>query len=188
VTLLDQYPRAALLCGCVLVGEEGRLDPISTDMAAAPLGWAADLPGPSILGFLSCAAVVRRQPFLDVGGFAELLHVYGEEQLLALDLAAAGWGLAYVDDIVVRHLPSQRRGRPSARRRIEARNRLLTAWLRRPVTRAVAVTGTAVRQAVTDADERAGLVAAVRRLPTVARRRRPIPSALERSVRRLESR
>jgi N-acetylglucosaminyl-diphospho-decaprenol L-rhamnosyltransferase len=187
VALLDQYDRAALLCARVLVGEEGRLDAVSAQMMAAPLGWAADLPGPSILGFMSCAVVVRRSVFLEVGGFAELLHVYGEEQLLSLDLAAAGWGLAYVDDIVVRHLPSQRRGSSSARRRMEARNRLLTAWLRRPAGGVREVTGTSLRRAVADADERAALLSAVRHLPTVVRQRRPIPAELERNVRRLAS-
>jgi N-acetylglucosaminyl-diphospho-decaprenol L-rhamnosyltransferase len=188
VALLDQYDRAALLCGRVLVGEEGRLDETSADMLAAPLGWAADLPGPSVLGFLACAAAVRKEAFLEVGGFADLLHVYGEEQLLTLDLAAAGWGLAYVDDIVVRHLASKRRGSPSARRRIEVRNRLLTAWLRRRPAGVWTVTGRALRRAVTDADERAGLLAAARQVPTVVRCRRPIPPDLEHSVRLAERR
>ncbi len=184
--LLDQYDRAALLCGRVLVGIEGRLDPASADMAAAPLGWAADLPGPTILGFLACAAVVRKEAFLQAGGFAEFLHVYGEEQLLTLDLVTAGWGLAYVDDIVVRHLPSPVRGSPSARRRLEARNRLLTAWLRRRPSGAWRITATALRRSMADADERAGLLAAVRRLPTVVRRRRPITSDVEDCIARLE--
>jgi N-acetylglucosaminyl-diphospho-decaprenol L-rhamnosyltransferase len=186
--LLDEYERAALLCGRVLVGDEGRLDPVSADMATGPLGWAEDLPGPSILGFLSCAAVVRREAFLAVGGFAELLHVYGEEQLLALDLVAAGWGLAYVDDIVVRHRPSANRGSPSARHRMEARNRLLTAWLRRRPGGAWQVTAATLRRSLSDADQRAGVLAAIRELPEVVRARRPIPPDLERQVRLLERR
>ena len=63
-------------------------------MAAAPLGRDPDLPGPSILGFLACAVVVRRSAFLDVGGFDDVVFFGGEEERVALDLAAAGWGLA----------------------------------------------------------------------------------------------
>ncbi|MBD0292388.1 MAG: glycosyltransferase [Jiangellaceae bacterium] len=187
-TLLDQHERAALLCGRVLVGTDARLDPTSVEMAAAPLGWAPDLPGPIILGFLACAAIVRREAFLQVGGFAPMLHVYGEEQLLAWDLSAAGWGLAYVEDIVARHLPSRSRVSRSERRRREVRNRLLTAWLRRPPARAVAVTAHALRRAISDPDEGAGALAAAARLPTVLRHRRRIPDQLEHSIRMLELR
>jgi glycosyltransferase involved in cell wall biosynthesis len=52
--------------------------------------------------------------------------------LLALYLAAAGWSLSYVPSLCVHHLPSGAGRDPSARRRIEARNRVLTAVLRRP--------------------------------------------------------
>jgi N-acetylglucosaminyl-diphospho-decaprenol L-rhamnosyltransferase len=186
--LLDEHDRAAVLSARVLVGPEGRLDPISAAMAAAPLGWASDMPGPTILGFLACAVVVRRDAFLAVGGFSELLHVYGEEQLLTLDLITAGWGLAYVDDVVVRHFPSAARGSPAARRRREARNRLLTAWLRRRPSGVWRVTAGALRRSFRDADERAGLLAAARQLPAVVRARRAIPSDLERTIRAMEQR
>jgi hypothetical protein len=49
-----------------------------------------------VLGFLACAAVLRREAFRQVGGFNPALHMYGEEDLLAMDLAAAGWRLSYV--------------------------------------------------------------------------------------------
>jgi hypothetical protein len=38
----------------------------------------------------ACAAVLRRDAFLQVGGFSPLLFVFGEETVLAYDLAAAG--------------------------------------------------------------------------------------------------
>jgi GT2 family glycosyltransferase len=75
----DEYPRLGLAAARVLVGENGRVDPVSDDMAAAPIGRADDLPGPSITGFLACAAVVRRSAFLAVGGFDELIFFGGEE-------------------------------------------------------------------------------------------------------------
>lgn len=180
--LLDAHPRAALLTGQVLVGERGRVDPISAAMEAAPLGTPADLPGPAVLGFLACAAVVRRDAFLGVGGFNPTLHVYGEEALLAMDLAAAGHGLAYVPALTVRHLPLPAGRDVAGRRRRQARNDLLTAWLRRPLPVAVAAAGSAWRAG--DA-ARAGLADAARLLPWVLRHRRPLPAHVEAAVRTL---
>ncbi|WP_345187522.1 glycosyltransferase family 2 protein, partial [Actinomadura verrucosospora] len=151
--ILDAHPRTALLAAKVLVGEEERVDPVSERMARAELGRPEGLPGPAILGFLACSVVVRRDAFLDAGGFSGVLHFGGEEELLALDLAAAGWGLAYVPDLVVHHHPSAAGPGPAARRRRQARNRVLTAWLRRPLP---AVARTAA-SALASREGRAGL-------------------------------
>ncbi|PWR07169.1 glycosyl transferase [Micromonospora sicca] len=173
--LLRTHPRTALLTGRVLVGRAGRLDPISAGMARAPLGTAPDAPGPTVLGFLACAVVLRRAAYRQVGGFAERLGTYGEEALLAMDLAAAGWHLAYVPELVAHHLPAPTGRDPRARRRIEARNRVLTAALRRPgrVVRAV------VAETWRDPAGRAGLADAARKLGWVLRQRRPLPAAVE---------
>ena len=179
--ILDAHPRTAVLAARVLVGDTGRLDPVSADMARAPLGSPGDLPGPAILGFLACSVVVRRQAFLDVGGFSEELHFGGEEELLALDLAAASWGLAYVPELVIRHPPSDLAREPVGRRRREVRNQLLTAWLRRPLP----VLGRAALASLATADGRAGVVDAVRRLPALARARRRLPDDVEAAVRTL---
>ncbi|MDW5328876.1 glycosyltransferase [Plantactinospora sp. KLBMP9567] len=91
VRLFRIHPRLGLLAGQVRVGREQRLDPVSAAMAEQPLGTPPDLPGPTVLGFLACAAVVRRRASRQIGGFQPELQVYGEEALLALDLAASGW-------------------------------------------------------------------------------------------------
>ncbi|GAB7048135.1 glycosyltransferase family 2 protein [Catenuloplanes indicus JCM 9534] len=180
--LLDAHPRAALLTGQVLVGADGRSDPISAAMEAAPLGTPTDLPGPAVLGFLACAAVVRRDAFLAAGGFNPTLHVYGEEALLAMDLAAAGWGLAYVPALTVRHLPLPAGRDVEGRRRRQARNDLLTSWLRRPLP----IAATAARSAWrTGGATRAGLADAARLLPWVLRHRRALPKHVEAAVRTL---
>ncbi|GAA4574469.1 glycosyltransferase [Micromonospora coerulea] len=173
--LLRAHPRTALLTGQVLIGREGRLDPISAGMAQAPLGTAPGAPGPAVLGFLACAVVLRRAAYRQVGGFAERLGTYGEEALLAMDLAAAGWRLAYVPELVAHHLPAATDRDPRTRRRIEARNRVLTAALRRPgrVVRAV------VAETWRDPAGRAGLADAARELGWVLRQRRPLPAAVE---------
>jgi GT2 family glycosyltransferase len=179
---LDAHPRLGLLGARVLVGEEERLDPTSALMAASPLGTQPDLPGPSILGFLACGAVVRTEAFGAAGGFDDLIFFMGEEERLALDLATLGWGLAYVDDVVAHHHPSPARDSVGRRARA-ARNRLLTALLRRPwpvVARTVAadlVGGRAGRLAVTQA---------MRVLPTALRRRAVVPAHVEASRRLLD--
>jgi GT2 family glycosyltransferase len=180
--LLAAHPRAGLLTAQVLVGPRGRLDPISAYMSTAPLGTPGDLPGPSVLGFLACAAVVRREAFLAVGGFAPTLHVYGEEALLSMDLAAAGWGLSYVPDLRVRHLPEPGGRDPAARAARETRNRLLTTWLRRPA----GVVARACVAALNSRAGRAGLREALRELPWVLRERRPLPAHVEADVALLE--
>jgi N-acetylglucosaminyl-diphospho-decaprenol L-rhamnosyltransferase len=179
--LMRTHDRVGLLAAQVLVGPEGRLDPISAAMAAAPLGVPGDGPGPSVLGFLACAVVVRREAFLAVGGFSPVLHVYGEEALLAMDLAAAGWRLSYAPALTVRHLP-QPAGRDNrARRRIEARNRVLTALLRRPPTVVARAAAAAWRS------DAAGVVDAARLVPWALRHRRSLPAEVESALSVLDS-
>jgi GT2 family glycosyltransferase len=100
-----------------LVGEQGRRDPFCDAVTASPLP-ARDgpLPGPRILGFMACAAMVRRAAFLAVGGFDDVVRFPGEEERLAWDLTAAGWPLCYLDGPVVHHHPSPHREPPADRR------------------------------------------------------------------------
>ncbi|MFI7576047.1 glycosyltransferase family 2 protein [Micromonospora sp. NPDC049497] len=182
VRLLRAYPRTGLLTGRVLVGRQGRLDPVSAEMARAPLGTPTDAPGPSVLGFLACAVVLRRAAFRQVGGFTEKLRTYGEEALLAMDLAAAGWHLSYVDEVVAHHLPLPSGRDAGARHRVEARNRLLTAALRRPAAVVLRTAAGALR----DPAGRRGLLDAGREVGWVLRNRRPLPAPVEAGLRVLE--
>ncbi|MFF5290227.1 glycosyltransferase family 2 protein [Paractinoplanes globisporus] len=175
--LLRAHPRTALLAAQVRVGTAGRLDPVSAGMAAAPLGTPPGGAGPSILGFLSCAVVVRRDAFLAAGGFQRRLFVYGEEALHAMDLAAAGWRLCYVPELVVHHFPDPAGRDPRARLRREARNRVLTALLRRPVRRVAGVVAAELR-----ADPLA-VCGVLRDLPWALRRRRRLPPEVESALR-----
>jgi len=183
VKLLDGTPTLALVTARILVGPQERLDPVSDEMAADPLGPRPDLPGPAVLGFLACAAALRREAYLSVGGFDDLIFFYGEEQQLALDLAVAGWDLSYVPDLVVHHHPSPARD-PIGRRRLALRNDLLTALMRRPWP---VVANRLARGLRAEAPVRRGLLDAVPRLPRALARRRRIPDWLERQVRVLES-
>ena len=184
VELLDRHPRLAVLAARVLVGPGGRLDPVCRKMAASPLPAAADLPGPPVLGFIACGTVVRRAAFLEVGGFDARLGVGGEEELLAIDLAARGWGLAYVDEVVAHHHPSPSRD-PAGRRRVLVRNALWSAWLRRPLGGAARRTAHLAALALHQPGAWSGMLLAMGGLPWVLRERRPVPRDLEAAIRRL---
>ncbi|MEH1128684.1 hypothetical protein V6V89_30045 [Micromonospora sp. CPCC 206061] len=109
--------------------------------------------------------------------------MYGEEALLAMDLATAGWGLAYVPSLTVRHLPVPDGRDPGGRRQLETHNALLTTWLRRPIGRAVR----AASRALSTRDGRTGLRYALADLPWALRHRRPVPPTVEAALRVLET-
>lgn len=128
---LADHPTVALVNASVLVGPDERPDPFGTVLAGSPLPGDA-LPGPRVLGFIACAAMVRRDAFLEVGGFDDVVRFPGEEERVAWDLTAAGWTLAYLPEAVVHHHPSPRRHSPEARVRAITRSALLSAVLRLP--------------------------------------------------------
>jgi GT2 family glycosyltransferase len=184
--LLDADPRLGLVAARVLVGREERLEPACAAMAASPLAPEAGLPGPRILGFVACGAVVRRSAYLEVGGFDPSHGVGGEEALLATDLASAGWRLVYVDDVVAHHHPSGVRD-PTERRATVVRNDLWFAWQRRPLAHALRHTARAAAAARRDPAARAGVTAALRGLPRALRGRRPVDGALAHDLGRLDA-
>lgn len=184
--LLEAYPWLGLVAGTVLNGDRAEPDPTCSQMAKSPLGQPAGLPGPRILGFMACGAVVRRQAFLEAGGFHPRFGVGGEEQLLALSMAAMGWDLAYVDELVVRHHPSPVRNR-DRRTSVLTRNHLWTTWLRRPPDRVASETATVLVDSLTRPAARRGIAEALRGLPWVMRQRQRVPDGVEAMVRRLEA-
>ena len=182
VRVLDDHPRLGVLVARVLVGGDERPDPLCAVLADSPLGVEPDLPGPSVMGFLACGAVVRREAFLAAGGFDDVVFFMGEEERLALDLATLGWGMAYVDDVVAHHHPSPSRD-SVARRARAARNQLLTAVLRRPWPVVLREAGEALRTG------RAGWLAvgqALRVLPRALARRTVVPPHVEAARRLLD--
>jgi GT2 family glycosyltransferase len=185
-SVLDRHPRLGLLAARTLVGSQERPDPLNPLLRHSPLGQASDLPGPSVLGFLACSAVVRRDAFLQVGGFSPLLFFAGEEQLLAWDLAAAGWALCYLDELVVHHHPSLSRVPADRRRRRELRNRLLTVWMRRSIGTGMTATAALARDALRDPAAGLALLEALVRARSALRARRALPEAVEQQVRLLE--
>ncbi|MBE1876568.1 glycosyltransferase family 2 protein [Myceligenerans pegani] len=170
---LAAHPRLGLVCARILVGPEERTDPTSAAMARSPLPRDPQLPGEPLLGFVACAAMVRRSAFLAVGGFDPVVRFPGEEERLALDLAAAGWAMAYLQDVVVHHHPSPVRHSPDRRRRGLARAATLNALMRLPWRDAI---GEIRRVAATSPSHRAGVLHGLREAPAALRRRRPLPA------------
>src|SRR5690606_30176792 len=114
-------------------------------MARSPLP-AEGLPGQAVLGFLAGAAVVRRSAFVQAGGFDARFFIGREEALLAFDLAARGWRMRYMHDLIVHHRPSPNRD-AGRRRHLLRRNSIYLAWLRLPFAAAVRETLHALHEA-----------------------------------------
>jgi GT2 family glycosyltransferase len=121
---------------------------------------------------------MRREAFREVGGFSERLWLGGEEELMAADLAAAGWELCYLAELTVHHRAS--RGRDAhLRRRHGIRNTLWTTWLRRPLRPALRRTLHLLRTVPRDRVTALALLDAVRGIPWVVRERRVLPPHAE---------
>jgi N-acetylglucosaminyl-diphospho-decaprenol L-rhamnosyltransferase len=160
-------PGLAGVVGRVLVEPGGRLDPVS----------AAHEREGRVTGFQTTALVVRREAFLAVGGFHPRFRIGGEEDLLAMQLLSAGWRLAYAPEAVLHHAPVPKSHATRGHRPVtQPRNRLWTAWLRRPLPVAARETARTLR------DERSplALAQAVGGLPWVLRERRVNPPEVER--------
>ena len=186
IQIFERHPRLGVLAARILVGPAGELDPASQLMARSPLPPRDDLPGPAILGFVACGTVVRRQAFLDVGGFDEVVFFFGEEARVAIDLANAGWGLAYCDEVVARHDPASVSRDHDGRRSLATRNELLTHVMRRPWGVVAMAVLDVARRSPSDPPVRRGLWEAVRRAPRALRSRHVVSADVERQLRLLE--
>lgn len=183
--VLDAHPTLAVLAAHILVGEDDRDDPVCAAMAASPLAPVPGLPGTPVLGFLAGMSVVRRDAYLSVGGFLPRVGVGGEEAWLAADLAAAGWQLAYVHEVVARHRPSTRRDR-RARVRRDLRNALWFTWTRRRPRAVLRRSAALLRAAGVSGDAAAAVVDALAGLDWVRRHRCALPAGLDADLTLLE--
>jgi GT2 family glycosyltransferase len=183
--VLDRLPDIAVVTARVLVGPENREDPTSGRMRESPLARPAGWPGPRILGFLAGASMVRREAFLDVGGFDPQLFLGGEEELVAYDLAEHGWGMLYLAEAVVHHHPSSVRD-SRARRRLLFRNRLWVTWLRRPLTIVWRDTWRALRRLSFTPELWPAFIEALAGAKRIVKRRRRLSSKVETQIQCLE--
>lgn len=182
---LDAHASLAVVTASIIVEPYGTLDAICDEMAASPLDRPPCMPGHPLLSFLAGVSVVRRAAFLQAGGFSEQLWLGGEEELLASDLAQAGWHMTYLPDVVAHHHASRLRD-SHLRRRHGIRNTLWFTWLRRPLPSAAVRTARLIRRLPRDRITAYGMLDAVRGVPWVVRERRPVSPHLERQYRQLE--
>ena len=192
--VLDRHPRLAVVTARILVEPGGAEDPIVPELRDSPVRGADWLPGPALGSFLAGASILRREAFLEVGGFSERLWLGGEEELMAGDLAAAGWELCDLPELTVHHQASPIRD-PHRRRRDGIRNTLWTTWLRRPLRPALRRTVHLLRTIPRDRVTARALLEAARGIPWVLRERRVLPphaearfAALEEAQRRSTAR
>jgi GT2 family glycosyltransferase len=171
--LLDAYPKVAVLSARVLVGAEGREDPTCALMADSPFP-PDGLPGPGLLGFLAGACVMRRQAFIEAGGYEANFFIGGEEALLALDLVVSGWRLVYAAQLTVHHHQSAARD-SIQRERLLIRNALWVAWMRLPPLGMLRDTLRICSQPYPRKVLALSFLSALRGLPWVFKKRKVIP-------------
>jgi GT2 family glycosyltransferase len=182
--LLDACPRLASVTGRILVEPGGTEDPITPELRHSPVPGPPWLPGPALLSILAGASMLRVTAFRQAGGFSPRMWLGGEEELLSLDLAAAGWWMCWAEDVIVHHAASAARD-PRQRRILGIRNTLWTAWLRRPPAGVLRRTAAVLRSVPKDPASAAALAQAVAGLPWVLQDRRVIPADVEDGLRRL---
>src|SRR5262249_3442908 len=150
----------------------------------SPLSAWPGLPGRPVLGFCTGAAVMRRFAFEAAGGFEPRLFIDQEEQLLAVDMLAAGWAAAYVAEGEA-HREASTSHQDQGRQELLLRNALWFAWMRRPAGVALAASVRALIATCSDRCQRRAIVQALRGLPWALRRRRVVPVYIENGFRRL---
>ncbi|MFI6104671.1 glycosyltransferase family 2 protein [Streptomyces sp. NPDC051310] len=176
--LLDRHERLVAVTARIVVEPGGAEDPIVAELRDSPVQGPDWLPGPALGSFLAAATVIRRDAFLDAGGFSARLWLGGEEELLATDLATRGWWLAYVRELTAHHAPSP--ARDATLRRVHGlRNTLWFCWLRRPVGPALRRTLDLARTVPHDTASLRAFGQAVAGLPWVLRERRVVPPDVE---------
>ncbi|MEU6191590.1 glycosyltransferase [Nocardia sp. NPDC047038] len=176
--VLDRYPGLGSVTGRCLVAPDLREDPITPELRDSPVVGPDWLPGPALLGVMAALSAFRVSAFREVGGFSRRLWFAGEEELLALDLAAHGWWMCWMEDILIHHEPSTTRD-PTHRRRLGIRNTLWTLWLRRPARSAARRTAVVLGSAPADLTTAAAVLDTLRGVPWVLRERKVLPPPVE---------
>ncbi|MBM4693644.1 glycosyltransferase family 2 protein [Prescottella equi] len=183
--VLDEYPGLATVTGRCLVEPTLTEDPLTPELRNSPVPGPDWMPGPTLLGIMAGLTMIRRRAFHEVGGFEPRMWLGGEEELLALDLAAAGWWMCWREDVIIHHRPSTSRD-ARRRRQLGIRNTLWTLWLRRPVRSALRRSTQIVRSAPADRYTALAVLEAVRSLGWVVRNRVVVPSRVESGLLALE--
>lgn len=183
--VLNRCPGLATVTGRCLVAPSLREDPLTPELRHSPVAGPEWMPGPALLGIMAGLTMIRCSAFRHVGGFEPRMGLGGEEELLALDLAAAGWWMCWREDVVIHHAPSPARD-ARRRRQLGIRNTLWTLWLRRPVRSALRRSVQILRSSPADRYTVLAVLEAARASVWVAHNRRVVPPPVERGLLALE--
>lgn len=178
--VLDRHRQIGVVNACVKIGPSERVDEACNAMATGK--GSDDLPGTPICFFLAGASLMRREAFLDCGGYERRFLIGGEETLLSLDIQRRGWLMRYLATMTVRHDPSPMGRNDAFRQRLVLRNRLWVAWMRYARQSAWRTTMSAAHRARTDREVRSALLRALAGLPWAMLNRHPIDAALQQRV------
>ena len=186
IKYFEEYPKLGVIAGTVLVNQQRKLDPTSALQSVSPLESRENIPGKPVLGFLGCAIIVRTGIFKQVGGYSPHMYFGGEEEMLAWDVAASGWGISYCEDIIAYHYPSSSRDL-AFRVRLSTRNKILRAWLRRPISLAIKKTLIPALDSREPSASLLGWLQAVASIPGMIAHRKEVPGWLEAQIVELEN-
>lgn len=183
--VLDRYPSIGTVTGKCIVEPSLVEDPLTPELRHSPVIGPRWLPGPALLGIMAGLTMIRVSAFDDVNGFCEKMWLGGEEELLALDLAANGWWMCWIDDVVIHHFPSKSRD-SRRRRQLGIRNTLWTLWLRRPLRSALRRSRQVIASAPRDLATVSAVGEALASAPWVVSNRRVLDRRIEDGLRSLE--
>jgi N-acetylglucosaminyl-diphospho-decaprenol L-rhamnosyltransferase len=178
LNILKSYSKVGVVAARVLVNKEKKPDPINKYFESSPLPKIVDMPGPALMGFLECAAVMRKNAFLATGGYNPYLLFSGEGALLSIDMVTMGWGITYDKDVVAYHYPSKIRNMRE-RYRMGARNAIWRVWLRRPVKSAIKETLRQLFLGLRDINMLIGCIESIKGFPYVLKNRHVVPKFVE---------
>src|SRR3990170_9057229 len=106
VAIMEQHAEIGAI-GCAQAEADGR--PWPAPMQPAWVAYAC-----RVGAYIGFAHLLRRQAFLEAGGYRDELHFYGEEKDFCARLLRAGYQVLYLPDLRVAHIPDPA-GRSNAR-------------------------------------------------------------------------
>jgi GT2 family glycosyltransferase len=124
VDLLERH-KDVVAVACAQAEADGRAWP--SLMQPAPASYACYVP--AYIGF---AHLVRRRVFLQLGGYHERLHFYGEEKDFCLRALDSGYHVVYMPEVLVAHVPDPAGRSPSRYLRHVIRNDCLSSLYNEP--------------------------------------------------------
>jgi GT2 family glycosyltransferase len=184
VRLLDAQPRIGAIA-CAMAERDGT--PWHPATQPAPVDYTCYVP--SFIGF---AHILRRRLFLELAGYREAFHFYGEEKDYCLRMIDAGFDVVYMPAARVIHAPDPAGRSQSKYVRYVIRNDCLFALYNEPLPLALAslpIRLARYRSMSRDFDDRGGFAwivrDLVRQLPSILASRRPVSWTTVRRWRRV---